>query len=74
MQAAHNNYQNVAAEGARDRFLSVAEVTRILGISRTTLYSWLGKELLPRQRRIGPRRVGFLSSEIAEFIQSRKVA
>ena len=57
-----------------DRFLSVTEVTRILGISRTTLYSWLGQQLLPKQRRIGPRRVGFLGREIAEFVQSRKAA
>jgi predicted DNA-binding transcriptional regulator AlpA len=55
-----------------DRFLSIREVTVILGLGRTTLYRMaLSGELCPRKIR---RRVGYLETEVQLYMKSLPVA
>lgn len=56
------------------RFLTVHEVTRILGISRPSLYAWMSSGHFPRGTKIGPRRVGWLESDVETWIQTRRTA
>lgn len=55
-----------------DKFLVGPEVTKIAGeISARTLRRWEKDGKFPRRRQIGPRRVGWLASEVAEWVASR---
>jgi prophage regulatory protein len=42
-----------------------------LGISEVTLWRWEQAGTFPRARRLGPRRVGYLESEVSAWIASR---
>ena len=65
-----------------DRFISEVELrTEILPrtssgkpFSRQTLWRWQQKGLFPRSRRLGPGlgRVGFLQSEVDEWLRTRE--
>ena len=41
------------------------------GLSRSTIYAYIAEGTFPAQRRLGPRRVGWLSTDIAAWISSR---
>ena len=55
----------------RLKFLRTSEVAEMLGVSRVTLWRWVRRGLLPPKRSIGPNTVGWLDSEILEWIESR---
>jgi prophage regulatory protein len=57
-----------------DRMLSAVGTCAKLGISRTTLYDWCNRGLLPRQIKLGPRRVGWRESAIDEYLSQREAA
>ncbi len=57
-----------------DRFLPVDEVERVSGYSRTTLWRHEREGLFPRRVKIGKARVGWLESEVREWIAARKAA
>ncbi|MDY7091575.1 MAG: AlpA family phage regulatory protein [Acidobacteriota bacterium] len=42
-----------------------------LGISRVTLWRWERAGMVPKKRKIGPNTVGWLESEILEWLESR---
>lgn len=44
------------------------------GISETTLRRWMANEGFPRPRQLGPRAVGWISSEIEKWLDQRPVA
>lgn len=47
------------------KFIRVNELCeRLGGISRTTLWRWERRGLIPRKRQLGPNTVGWLESEI----------
>lgn len=54
-----------------ERFLGRREVLRRLGVSQTTLYRWLDAGAFPRPVPMGPRRVGWLESELQAWIAER---
>ena len=54
-----------------ETFLRIAEVERVTGLPRATLYEMVGKGRFPRQVRLSPRAVGWLESEISEWQASR---
>jgi excisionase family DNA binding protein len=63
--------------GARDRrtqFLSTAEVTRRVGLSRFTIARLVRAKDFPAPRRVGLRHIRWLSSELDEWMRSRQVA
>jgi prophage regulatory protein len=41
------------------------------GLSRSTLYAYVADGAFPTQRRLGPRRVAWLASEVQGWIVSR---
>jgi prophage regulatory protein len=41
------------------------------GLSRSSVYGYVARGIFPRQRRLGPRRVAWLASEVRAWIASR---
>jgi predicted DNA-binding transcriptional regulator AlpA len=57
-----------------ERVIRPAEAAQLLGIGISTLYEWLSDPAacakpLPRPRQVGPRAVGWPSSEFEAFIR-----
>jgi prophage regulatory protein len=48
-----------------------AQAVSSLGISRATLYRLVKKGLLPPPVKLGGRAVGWLSTDVTEFIEAR---
>ena len=55
-----------------EQVLKVTDVMAALQISRTTIYSWFAKGVLPNRLQIGPGRVGILRSEFDEWLATRE--
>lgn len=53
--------------------LRIEDVCNLLGVSRTTLWRWRREGMFPQPRRVGPNVVGFLESEVDEWLQDRPV-
>ncbi|HGY2556839.1 TPA: helix-turn-helix transcriptional regulator [Pseudomonas aeruginosa] len=56
-----------------DRILSAETVCNTLSVSRVTLWRWCRDGLFPQGRQIGPRRVGWLASEVQAWLDSRSL-
>jgi predicted DNA-binding transcriptional regulator AlpA len=54
-----------------DEIWGVRMITRKTGLARSTLYKYVSQGHFPRQRRLGPGRVGWLASEVRGWIASR---
>ena len=52
-------------------YLTVAQVLTLIGVSYTTLWRWQAQGRFPHRRKLGPNRVGFLRTEVEEWIRSR---
>jgi prophage regulatory protein len=48
-------------------FLRLADVCRVTGLPRATIYEMVGEGRFPRQVRLSARAVGWLESEIVEW-------
>ena len=57
-----------------DSILCLKEILALTSASRVTLWRWEHKGLFPARRQIGPRRVGWLQSEVDEWLASRPKA
>jgi prophage regulatory protein len=57
-----------------DRYLSRDEVIHATGLSRSTIQRKEAKGEFPRRRKISANRVGWLESEVAEWLQSQEPA
>jgi len=57
-----------------ERFISVAEVLDRIGFSRTHLYRKINAGSFPKPVPLGPKKVGFLESEIVEWMEERLLA
>jgi predicted DNA-binding transcriptional regulator AlpA len=56
---------------ASERYVLVPEIMERCGIrSRMTVDDWVRRGKLPPKRRVGIRRVGWLESELSEFMRS----
>lgn len=51
--------------------LKIHDVTKHCGVSRTWLYAAIQRGEFPAQVELGPRSVGWLESDIQEWISSR---
>ncbi|ENB9664872.1 Prophage CP4-57 regulatory protein (AlpA) [compost metagenome] len=58
----------VSAEN--DRFMRIAEVTRITALSRNTIYKRMREGTFPKQVRLGPNSVAWLQSDISAWMTS----
>ena len=56
------------------RFLRLPEVQRRTGLSRSTIYVRLEQGLFPRPVSLGGRAVGWIESEVDEWIRERIAA
>jgi prophage regulatory protein len=51
--------------------LRLPQVIEKIGLSRSTIYFYLSKGTFPKPISLGERSIGFLESEIIEWLQSR---
>ena len=58
-------------ERGLDRFLGEIEVARITDLSRTTRWRLERDGRFPKKRHISANRIGWLQSEILEWMESR---
>ena len=54
-----------------DELWSVRKIMAKTGLARSTLYKYVNQGHFPRQRRRGPRRVGWLASDVLRWIGTR---
>jgi len=54
-----------------DELWNLKAVIAKTGLSRTSIYDYIAHGIFPRQRRLGPRRVAWLASEVRAWITSR---
>lgn len=60
---------------AVDRVVRPAEACKILSVSRSSLWRYSRNcPDFPRHRQLGPRSVGWMLSELMEFLEGRRVA
>ena len=55
-----------------ERWLSVSEIAEYLGVSRDTVYSWLGQKAIPAHK-LG-RLWKFKASEVDDWVRAGKAA
>ncbi len=55
-----------------DRYLPKKEVIHITGLSKSTIYSLIKQGIFPAQIKLGMRRVGWLQSEVTDWLENRK--
>ncbi len=55
----------------RVRFLRLPKVLERTGLSRSTIYVWLEQGRFPRPVSLGARAVGWIESEVDEWIRQR---
>jgi prophage regulatory protein len=53
------------------KFISYEEVVRRTGLSRVTIWRMEKDGRFPKRRQIGARRVGWIESEVDEWMESR---
>ncbi|MGB4108033.1 MAG: AlpA family transcriptional regulator [Alphaproteobacteria bacterium] len=53
------------------RILRLQDVKEMTGLSRSTIYAYMHKSLFPRHINLGARCVGWLESDIQNWIESR---
>jgi prophage regulatory protein len=56
------------AKAVDDEIWNVRTITAKTGISRSTLYKYVKDGHFPRQRKLGPRRVGWLASDVRSWM------
>ncbi|SFU19099.1 transcriptional regulator, AlpA family [Kosakonia arachidis] len=62
------------------KILRIREVVNKLGIARSTIYDWINPKsprydaTFPKQRRLGMQSVGWLESELDEWLLKRNLA
>ena len=53
------------------RIIRLPDVTNLTGISRSNIYELVKKGKFPKQINLGARAVGWVESEVQEWIQQR---
>ncbi|MDP9937884.1 helix-turn-helix transcriptional regulator [Ectopseudomonas alcaliphila] len=53
------------------RIIRLKEVTHLTGLARSTVYKYLAEGKFPKSVPLGHRSIGFLESEIQEWIMAR---
>lgn len=55
-----------------DRFLSLHEVRRLIGLGKTSVYAMLKRGDFPRPLRVGQRSVRWRASEVRDWMDARE--
>ena len=58
----------------KDRMLSIKKVTDMAGLSRTTIWRLEKSGDFPKRRQLSPRRVGWVESEVANWLEAKVAA
>lgn len=58
-------------ENTSNRVLRLLEVVSKVGIGRTSIYAWMNQGLFPRSIHLGPRSVGWLESDIENWLKQK---
>jgi prophage regulatory protein len=53
------------------KVLRLPELKRLTGLSRSSIYNYVSTGAFPRPLRLGPRAVGWLESEIEDWLSQR---
>lgn len=53
------------------KIIRLPQVMEITGLARSTIYKWIKQGDFPAQVNLGPNSVGFLSTEISEWLTNR---
>ncbi|WP_152472389.1 MULTISPECIES: AlpA family transcriptional regulator [unclassified Vibrio] len=53
------------------RFLRLQDVMSLTGLGRSTIYKFMDEDIFPKTIPLGGRAVGWLESEIEEWMESR---
>ncbi|WP_417559970.1 AlpA family transcriptional regulator [Marinomonas sp.] len=53
------------------RFMKLKEVIRVTGLGRSSVYSFMSKGEFPQNITLGERAVGWLESEVLEWMQDK---
>ncbi len=53
------------------KIIRLPQVMEITGLARSTIYKWIKQGNFPAQVNLGPNSVGFLSTEISEWLSDR---
>ena len=64
----------ISVDEGPDRIIDIKEVSLITGICRTQVWIEERKGNFPKRRQITKRRVGWLLSEVQQWIKSRPCA
>ncbi len=57
----------------QDRIVSPKEARHVAGDkSRSTIWRWVRAGIFPRPLRVGPNSIGWLESEIEDWLEARK--
>ncbi len=59
---------------AQTEMLRLAAVKQRTGMPKSTIYDRMSKGEFPKPRKIGPRAVAWLSSDVDQWINSRPMA
>ena len=57
-----------------DKILRIGAVCAAVGCSRPTLYRWMAAGIFPRPIKLGPKNIGWRSTEIEQWLNSRERA
>jgi predicted DNA-binding transcriptional regulator AlpA len=64
----------LASENKNDRFISAREVAVLISYSHHSMPRKMKEPGFPKARRLSPHRIGWLESEIQDYIRSRPPA
>ena len=57
----------------RPRFVRLAEVVQLTGVSRSTIYRWMANGEFLKQVSLGGNTVAWLEAEIEDWIQKKRM-
>jgi predicted DNA-binding transcriptional regulator AlpA len=70
-QSEHARAPTTPGGASGEELWSLKVVLAKTGLSRSTVYSYIAAQAFPPQRRLGPRRVAWLASEVHAWIVNR---
>lgn len=54
-----------------NKILRLREVLALIGVSKTTMYRWIGANQFPKPINLSSSSVGWLEADIEDWIQSK---
>lgn len=80
MKTSRNSFESLSTRGSvllpkgGEQLLPLPAVVHKIGASRASIYAWVRDGRFPKPRKLGPRRVAWLASDLDAWIASRQAA